>query len=187
MRVYTFIFYTDKSFDCKWNQARPCNVEFSVDFQLKMKACLPLQYTQFNVSVRQQFYKYWIFAVWKKLFGNFYSSKCSFCVQYILQYIQNLYFFIILMCSVGSICKFLVAFQLIFQYFNFVQPPISPRFFVSFLEFCSFPSVSHFSVVLFAVFLREPLFSFYIFILVKVVTYFLEFYFEFLFVLAIYY
>ena len=90
------------------------------------------------------------------------------------------------MCSVGSICKFLVAFQLIFQYFNFVQPPISPRFFVSFLEFCSFPSVSHFSVVLFAVFLREPLFSFYSFILVKVVTYFLEFYFEFLFVRAIY-
>ena len=51
-----------------------------MDFQLKIKACLPLQYTQFNVSVHQWFYMYWMFAVWKKSFGDFHSTIC-YCNQ----------------------------------------------------------------------------------------------------------
>ena len=76
-----------------------------------MKACLPLQYTQFNVSPCQWFYRYWIFAVWKKSFGDFCSIKCSLCLQYILQYIPyNLYFCSVLLCSVGGILRIFSAF-----------------------------------------------------------------------------
>ena len=62
-----------------------------------------------------------------------------------------------------------------------------PSLFCQFLDIFSLPPVSLFFVVLFAVFLQEPLSSFCSFILVKVVIYFLEFWLEFLFVLAICY
>ena len=76
-----------------------------------MKACLPLQYTQFNVSLCQWFYRYWIFAMIFKSFGDFCSIKCSLCLQSILQYIPyNLYFCSVLLCSVGGILRTFSAF-----------------------------------------------------------------------------
>ena len=79
--VCTLIFVTDKIFDCKRNLSRFCNVAVFSGFSVENESMLAyLCNTQFNVSVRQWFYKYWIFAVWKKSFGDFYSSKCLLCV-----------------------------------------------------------------------------------------------------------
>ena len=143
-----------------------------------MKVCLPLQNTQqFNVSGCQWFCRYWIFAVWKKSFGYFYSSKCSLCVQYILQYIQNLYFVSFCCVQLVAFCGFLDPFLRIFQHFYLMQPPIFPPFFCQFLDIFSLPLVSFF--VLFCNVSAQPLSSFCSFILVKVVFIFLNFSFNF--------
>ena len=150
-----------------------------------MKACLPLQYTEFNVSFRQWFYRYWIFAIQKKSFGDFYSCKCLLCVQYILQSIQNFYFRSVLLFSVDGIVRNFSVFLADISAFSPCAAADFPTLFVSFLAsfrcrfslfFCPFCSVSP------SVFL-----SFCSFILVEVFFYFLEFQFEFLFLLAICY
>ena len=78
--VCTLIFVTDEIVDCKRNLSRFCNVAVFSGFSVEIESMLTFVITLFNVSVRQRFYKYWIFAVWKKSFGDFYSSKCSLCV-----------------------------------------------------------------------------------------------------------
>ena len=98
-----------------------------------MKACLPLQYTEFNVSFRQWFYRYWIFAIQKKSFGDFYSSKCLLCVQYILQYIQNFYFRSVLLFLVDGIVRIFSVFLADISAFSPCAAADFPTLFVSFL------------------------------------------------------
>ena len=65
------IFDTDKIFDCKRNLSKFCNITVFSGFSVENESMLAFVIYTVQCLSSSVVYRYWIFAVWKKSFGDY--------------------------------------------------------------------------------------------------------------------